>query len=203
MKLYDSVGPNPQIVRMVLAEKGVTIPKQRINLRDGENRREPYLSINPMGQMPALELDDGTVLTEVTAIAEYLDELHPAPPLVGTTPAERANTRMWMRRLDLNILEPMGTGFRYGEGLAMFETRIPCIPEAAAGLKSVARHWLGWLDGQMAGRDYIAGDRFTVADILMFCFAGFGGKVGQPLDPAWTALAAWYARVGERPSATA
>ena len=203
MKLYDSVGPNPQAVRMVLAEKGVEVAKQRVNLRDGENRREAYLSINPMGQMPALELDDGTILTEITAIAEYLDELHPNPPLIGTNAVERAQTRMWMRRLDLNILEPMGMGFRYGEGLAMFERRIPCVPEASIGLKAVARHWLGWLDGQMAGRDYIVGARFTVADILMFCFAGFGNKVGQPLDPAWQSLAAWYARVAERPSAKA
>ncbi len=203
MKLYDSVGPNPQVVRMVLAEKGVEVTKQRVNLRDGENRREPYLKINPMGQMPALELDDGTVLTEITAIAEYLDEIHPSPALIGADPVERAQTRMWMRRLDLNIVEPMVTAFRYGEGLAMFESRVPCIPEAASGLKSVARHWLGWLDGQMADRDYIVGERFTLADILLFCFVGFGSKVGQPLDPAWQSLARWQARIGERPSAKA
>ena len=203
MKLYDSVGPNPQLVRMVLAEKGAEVTKQRVNLRDGENRREPYLSVNPMGQMPALELDDGTVLTEVTAIAEYLDEVHPTPPLIGTNAVERAQTRMWVRRLDLNIIEPMAGGFRYGEGLAMFESRVLCIPEASSGLKAIARHWLGWLEGQMANRPYIVGDRFTLADILLFCFVGFGSKVGQPLDPAWTSLATWYARVGERPSAKA
>ncbi len=203
MKLYDSVGPNPQVVRMVLAEKGLEVTKQRVNLREAENRQPPYLAINPMGQMPALELDDGTVLTEITAISEYLDELHPSPPVIGTTALERAETRMWVRRLDLNIIEPMINGYRYGEGLSFFESRIPCIPEASAGLKAQARRWLAWLDGQMAGRAYVVGERFTLADILLYCFTTFAAKVGQPLDPAWTGLAAWQARVKERPSSAA
>jgi glutathione S-transferase len=203
MKLYDSIGPNPQVVRMVLAEKGLEVAKQRVNLREAENRQPPYLAINPMGQMPALELNDGTVLTEITAISEYLDELHPSPPVIGTTALERAETRMWVRRLDLNIIEPMINGYRYGEGLSFFESRIPCIPEASAGLKAQARRWLAWLDGQMAGRAYVVGERFTLADILLYCFTTFAAKVGQPLDPAWTGLAAWQARVKQRPSSAA
>ena len=203
MKLYDSVGPNPHVVRMVLAEKGVQIPTHRVNLRDGENRQPPYLSVNPMGQIPALELDDGTVLTEITAISEYVDELHPSPPLIGATATERAQTRMWMRRLDLNILEPMTTGYRYGEGLDFFRGRVILIPEASHGLKSIARQWLGWLDGQMADRPYVVGDRFTLADIMLFCFTRFGSKVGQPFDPAWTALQDWFVRIGQRASAKA
>ena len=200
MKLYDSIGPNPQLVRIVLAEKGVEIPKQRVNLRGGENRQEPYLAVNPMGQTPALELDDGTVLTEITAIAEYIDELHPTPPLLGTNAAERGQTRMWVRRLDLNIMEPMLQGFQYSDGLKMFESRKPCLPEAASGLKSLARHGMNWLNGQMAGHTYVVGDRFTLADILLFCLVEFGGQVGQPVDPAWTAITAWHARIAERPS---
>ena len=200
MQLYDSVGPNPQIVRIVLAEKGLQIPTQRINLRDGENRQPAYLAINPMGQMPALALDDGSVLTEVTAISEYIDELHPTPPLIGTTAQERAETRMWMRRLDLTIIQPMAQGFQYGEGLKTFESRVPCFPEASPGLKSLAQHWLGWLDGQMAGRDYVAGHRFTLADIMLICFVEFGSKVGQPPAPGLTALEAWRARIKQRPS---
>ena len=203
MKLYDSVGPNPHVVRMVLAEKGLELPIYRVNLRDGENRQAPYLSVNPMGQIPALELDDGMILTEITAIAEYLDELHPTPPLIGTSAAERAQTRMWVRRLDLNVLEPMTTGYRYGEGLDFFRGRVVCIPEASAGLKSIARQWLTWMNGQIANRPYVVGDRFTLADIMLFCFTRFGGKVGQPFDPAWTALQEWFCRVGERPSAKA
>ena len=200
MKLYDSVGPNPRVVRMVLAEKGVVVETSRVDLRGGENRRKPYLATNPLGQLPALQLDDGTILTEITAIAEYLDELHPEPPLLGTTPEQRAETRMWVRRLDLNIIEPMANGYRYSDGLPLFKDRIRCIPEAAPALKAIAHHWLGWLDGQMAGRSYVVGERFTLADVLLFCFTEFGGKIGQPLDPAWSDLAAWSKRVEERPS---
>lgn len=203
MKLYDSVGPNPHVVRMVLAEKGITVEKQRINLRDAENRQPPYLAINPMGTMPALQLESGLVLTEFTAIAEYLEEIQPNPPLIGTTAEERGETRTWVRRIDLNIIEPMTQGFRYGEGLATFQTRIHCIPEASAGLKAIARHWLGWLDGQMAGREYVVGSRYTLADVMLFCFTTFGGKVGQPIDPAWSNLLAWHARIAARPSAAA
>ena len=204
MKLYDSVGPNPHVVRMVLAEKGLEVTKQRVDLRGGENRREPYTAtINPMGQLPALELNDGTMLTEITAISEYLDETHPEPPLLGVTPEQRAETRMWVRRLDLNIIEPMANGFRYSDGLPLFKDRIRCIPEAAPALKEIARHWLGWLDGAMADQPYVVGERFTLADIMLYCFTTFGAKIGQPLDPAWTALARWHARVGERASATA
>src|SRR5690349_23194120 len=105
------------MVRMFMAEKGFAVPKVEVDLRGGENRREPYLSKNPSGQLPALELDDGTVLAEITAICEYLDEKYPGGSLIGTTPEERAETRMWVRRVDLNILEPMANGFRYGEGL--------------------------------------------------------------------------------------
>jgi glutathione S-transferase len=203
VKLYDSVGPNPHVVRMVLAEKGLPYEKQRVDLRGGENRREPYLQLNPMGQLPALELDDGTRLAEITAIAEYLDEIQPEPPLLGTNPVERGVTRMWVRRIDLTIIEPMTQGFRFSDGLPLFKDRMRCIPEAAPALKEIAREKLAWLDGHMAGHTYIVGDRFTLADVMLYCFTNFGGKVGQALDPAWSNLAAWYARVAARPSAAA
>ncbi len=203
MKLYDSVGPNPHVVRMVLAEKGLSVPTQRVDIRTGDNRREPFLSISPLGQLPVLELDGGERLTEITAIAEYIDETHPDPPLMGTTALQRGQTRMWVRRLDLNVLVPLLDGYRYGEGQDFFKGRIRLIPEASAALVANARDGLAWLDGQMAGRDWIVGERFTLADILLFCFTRFAGKVGQPLDPAFTALTAWYARVAARPSARA
>lgn len=106
MKLYNSVGPNPHVVRMFMAERGLTVPTEEIDLMGGANRQEPYLSVNPAGQMPALVLDDGTLITEVTAICEYLDETQPGDSLIGTTPAERAQTRRWTRWADLNIVEP-------------------------------------------------------------------------------------------------
>src|SRR5829696_7378434 len=90
MKFYDSVGPNPRIVRMFMAEKGIDMPKQTVDLRGGENRQEAHLARNPMGQMPTLELDDGSYLAEITAICEYLEEKKPSPAMIGSTPEERA-----------------------------------------------------------------------------------------------------------------
>ncbi len=203
MKFYNSVGPNPHVVKMFMAEKGLDITREEINLMAGENRQPPYVAKNPTGQMPALELEDGLVIAEITAICEYLDEKHPNPPLIGSTPEERAVTRMWARRIDLNILEPMANGFRFSQGLALFESRIRCIPQAADDLKATAAEKLAWLNGQMEGKTWIAGERFTLADILLFCFLQFGAQVGQPLDPANKNLVAWLERVKARPSAAA
>ena len=204
MKLYDSIGPNPRIVRMFMAEKGIEVPKHTVDLRGGENRQEAHLKRNPMGQMPTLELDDGSYLAEIIPICEYLEEKHPKPPLIGTTAEERAECRMWSRRIDLNIAEPLANGFRFGEGLKMFEKRVVCVPEASPGLKKIAAHRLQWLNGQMAdGREHICGKRFTLADILLYCWLDFGGQVGQPLDPANTNIAAWFGRIAQRPSTKA
>jgi glutathione S-transferase len=203
MKLHISIGPNPRVVKMFLAEKGLEIPFVTVDLMGGENRQAPYnVSVNPAGQTPALELDDGGTLTEITAICEYLEEHQPNPPLIGTTPQERAVTRMWTRRVDLKVCEPMANGFRYAEGLALFENRMRCLPDAAPGLKAIARDGEEWLESQFQG-PWIAGDRFTLADILLFAFIDFGGQVGQPLDPAFGKLSAWFERVKARPSAAA
>lgn len=203
MKLYDSAGPNPHVVRMFLAEKGVTLPAETVDLRAGDNRKEAHLKRNPHGQMPTLELDNGGYLSEIIPICEYIEEKHPTPPLIGTTAEERAECRMWTRRIDLNICEPLGHGFRYGEGLKFFQDRIVTVPEASAGMKKVAADRLAWLNGQMAGKQFICGDRFTMADILLFCMVAFFAKVGQPLDPVNENIAAWFERVKARPSAAA
>lgn len=203
MKLYDSIGPNPRLVRMFLAEKDLTIPTQSVDLRGGENREEAHLARNPHGQMPALELDDGSYLSEVTVICEYLEERKPNPPLIGATPEQRAECRMWVRRIDLNICEPMANGYRYGEAVKFFGKRIPVVPEASPGLKGVAANRLQWLNGQLSGKTFICGDRFTLADMLLFCWIDFFGQNGQPLDAANSNIAALIARVAERPSAKA
>lgn len=202
MKLYNSVGPNPRVVTMFMAEKGITLPQVEIDLRGGENRRPPYNdSINPAGQTPALELDDGSVLTEILAICEYLDELFPEPSLIGATAEERANTRMWTRRVDLKICEPLTNGFRYAEGLPLFASRMRCLPDAAPGLKAIAQDGIGWLDPLIVDRDFIAGDTLSLADIMLFAFLDFGVSVGQPIDPAFTNVGRWYERMKSRPSA--
>jgi glutathione S-transferase len=202
MLLYNSIGPNPKVVRMFIAERGIQgIETREVDLRGGENRQPPYMAKNPAGQLPTLQLDDGTYLTEITAICEYLDEIAPSgPSLIGATPKERAETRMWTRRIDLNIVEPLVAGFRYAEGLKLFQNRIRCIPQAADDLKAIARERLGWLDGLVAGRTFICGERLTLADILLFPFLQFGAAVKQPLNPGNKNLTAWYERMAARPS---
>jgi glutathione S-transferase len=203
MKLYDSIGPNPRVVRIFMAERGIDLPRTTVDLLGGENRQPPYLAKNPAGQMPSLELDDGSVLTEITAICEYLDEVTPGQSLIGANPRERAETRMWTRRIDLNIVEPMLNGFRFSEGLKLFQNRIRCIPQAADDLKATARERLAWLDGLIAGRRYVCGDRFSLADIMLFAFLDFGAGVGQPIDPALKTITAHHAMMAARPSAKA
>lgn len=198
MKLYTSVGPNPGVVAMFLAEKGVTLEQVNVDLMGGENRQAAHVARNPAGQTPALELDNGAYIAEITAICEYLDEKFPNPPLIGSTPEERAETRMWTRRIDLNILEPLTSGFRYAEGLPIFQSRVRCIPQAADDLKTLAQERLTWLDGLIAGKTWLAGDRFTLADIMLFVFLQFGTQVGQPINPANKNIVAWLDRVAAR-----
>ncbi|MBW8297672.1 glutathione S-transferase [Sphingopyxis sp.] len=202
MKFYNSVGPNPRVVKLFMAEKGIEMPEVMVDLRDGENRRAPYnVDVNPAGQTPALELDDGTILCEVTAICEYLEERFPDPALIGSTPEARANTRMWTRRVDLKICEPLTNGFRFAEGLPLFESRLRCLPEAAAGLKETAQDGIRWLDPLIADRGFIAGDALSLADVMLFAFLDFGTTVGQPIDAAAKNVQRWYERMKSRPSA--
>jgi glutathione S-transferase len=201
MKFYNSIGPNPRVVKMFMAEKGIDIPRVEVDLRGGENRQPAHLARNPSGQMPTLELDDGRYLAEVTAICEYLEEKHPNPPLIGTNAEERAMTRMWTRRVDLYIVEPMLSGFRSSQGHAFFKDRMRLLPQAADDLKALAQEKLTWLDGLIAGRDFIAGPRFTLADILLFCTMDFAATVGQPVNRENKNIAAWFDRIAARPSA--
>jgi glutathione S-transferase len=203
MKFYNSPSPNPRVVRMFMAEKGIDLPKVEIDVRGGENRQPAFMARNPAGQTPCLELDDGSYLSEITAICEYLEELHPTPALIGATPRERAECRMWTRRIDLNIVEPMAYGYRYSTALEMFHNRIHCIPQAADDLKQIAQEKLAWLDGLIAGRAFVCGDRLTLADILLFCFLDFFAGRGQPINQALTTIVAHYARMQARPSAAA
>jgi len=203
MKLYDSMGPNPHVVRMFIAEKGIEIPAEEVDLMGGANRQSDYLAKNPAGGLPCLELDDGSFLSEITAICEYLEDIRPEPALIGTTPEERAETRMWTRRIDLGICENMANGFRFSEGLELFKDRMHCLPEAADGLKAITREKLAWLDGLVEGRTWICGDRFTLADIMVYCFVTFGESVGQPLPEECGNVRALMERIGMRDSASA
>ena len=203
MHLYDSFGPNPRAMRMFLTEKGITIPTKPVDLMKAENRKPPYTDRNPGGQLPALELDNGQCLGETVAIWEYLEEKHPAPALIGATAEERAEARQWQRRVELKITEFLYNGFRFAEGQQLFNGRMRLIPEGAAGMKATVQDNLKWLDGLLEGKDYIAGKRFTVADIILYCALDFGGSVKQPLDPSLKNVNAWFKRVESRPSAKA
>jgi glutathione S-transferase len=189
---------------MYAAELGVDLTLEDVDLMAGENRQAEYLSKNPSGQSPALELDDGTIIAEITTICEYLDDITEGKTLVGNTPEERAHTHMWTRRVDLNICEPMANGFRYAEGLQIFESRMITLPEAADGLKRIAQDKLGWLNDQMSdGREFIGGSSLSMADILLYSMLAFFSGVGQPLNPANTHIQAWFDRMAQRPSAQA
>jgi glutathione S-transferase len=203
MKLFNSMGPNPHVVRMFIAEMGIDIETIEIDLMGGENREDSYLKKNPSGQLPALELDDGSFLAEITVICEYLDELNGHTNLIGTNPQERAETKMWTRRIDLQIIEPLTNGFRYAEGYDLFKDRLHLIPEAANDLKAIAQERLTWLDKQLEGKEFICGDRFSLADIMFYCFLHFGSTVGQPINQDNTNIVSLYEKIGMRESSSA
>ena len=202
MKFYDSFGMNPRIVRFFMLEKGIELDREQVDIFALENRREPYLSRNPSGQTPLLELDDGTPLAETGAICEYLEEQFPEPALIGTTPQERAETRMWWRRVEINICLPMLHGFYFGEGLEIFRERTHCIPEAADGMKEKGRKAMRWLDALLADGRWLAGDRFTVADICLYSYIDALRGIGQPIPKGCSKLEAWFTRAGLRPAAS-
>ncbi|MCC6596570.1 MAG: glutathione S-transferase family protein [Rhodanobacteraceae bacterium] len=203
MLLLDALSPAPRTVRMFLLEKGLDLPTRQVDVFTGENRQAPYLTHNPAGQTPTLLLDDGSAISESVAIMEDLEELHPTPALIGATPAQRALTRQWQRRAELNITENIHNAYHYAEGLARFQGRIPLAPEAAVGLKRVAQDRIGWLDKMLDGREFLAGGRFSIADIWLYVWLDFADSVGQPFDRGLARLGPWFARIAARPSAVA
>ena len=180
----------------------MTIPTKTVDLMAAENRKPPYTDRNPGGQLPALELDNGKCIGETVAIWEYLEEKHPTPALIGTTAEERAEARQWQRRIELQITEHLYNGFRYCRRRAAFQGS-DAHPDPGSGARNegdragqaqVARQLL-------EGKQYIAGNRFTVADIILYCALDFGGSVRQTIDPSLKNVNAWFKRVDSRPSA--
>lgn len=205
MKLYTSLGPNPHTVRMFAAEKGIDLPVQQIDVMGGEHRRPPYSVFNPMMQTPAFETDDGKPIVEITAICEYLEELYPNPPLIGSNAYERAETRMWVRRLDLNIIEGRSRAGRATGGRAFYLDKIKLLSVSAAQeLFAIIDDRILWLDEQVAGKTWLCGDRYSFADIMLYCFMAFRApEGGSNLPEGCKHLPAWYARVKSRPAAQA
>jgi glutathione S-transferase len=205
MKLYNSLGPNPHTVRMFALEKGIDLPVQELDIFGGEHRRPPYSDFNPMMQTPAFETDDGQVISEITPICEYLEELYPDPPLFGSTPGERAETRMWCRRIDLNITEGRSRAGRATFGREFYIDKIKLLSlSAAAELHALIDDRVLWLDGLMAGKTWICGERYTMADIMFYCFMAFRApEGGSNLTAGCENLPAWFDRVKARPAAQA
>ena len=202
MRLLNSFGPNPRMVRMFMLEKGLQLETVEHDLLGAENRQGAYTSKNPGGQMPSLELDDGSVVAETTVICDYLEELNPAPALIGANAQERAESRMWNRRIEQKITENIYAGFRFAEGLDLFKDRMLCRPEAADGLKAIGQDGLVWLDPLLEGKQFLCGDRLTVGDLVLYCCTDFAAGVGQAVPTSLTNVTALLARVGARPSAT-
>lgn len=204
MRLYVSIGPNPRIVRMYAAERGIALQEIWIDLAAGENRREPFLSLNPAGQLPVLEIGPGQIIAESLTICEYLDEAvdTPSPHLIGCDPFTRARTRMWLRRIEERYSQPVTAAFRYGPGLAMFGPRLRCLPEAAEGMAALVRDGEAWLDAQLPAGGFVAADMLTLADIALYCFMDFAiNRAGLPPDPKHSALSSWFVRMDAQVSA--
>jgi glutathione S-transferase len=210
MLFYDyHDAPNPRVVRMFAAEKGMDLPKRAVDVRGGENHRAPYnTEVNRTGQVPALALDDGRVITEILPICEYLEEIHPERALIGRTPEERAETRMWTRWIDLKYVERMTEACVVRPGpirdhYARFNYKTLLPPEDGAILAQIAREKLAWFDAEMRGRAFVCGDRLTLADVHLFVFLDFFEVLGleYPRECAW--VDDFYRRMRQRPSASA
>ena len=202
MKLYDSaLAPNPRRVRIFLAEKGIEVPLVAVDIIKAENREPAFLAKNPLGGVPILELDDGTIISESTAICRYFEELQPDPPLMGTDARDRAMVEMWLRRVEFEVAFPIMQTFRNTH--EFFKGRIPQVPEWGAVCKQRALEQLAWLDAEMADRPFVAGDRYTIADITLLIGVDFGRVSGIRIDPEHKNLNRWYGEVSSRPSAKA
>ncbi len=203
MKFYDSPGaPNPRRVQVFLAEKGVEVPHVQVSIAKGEHRKPEYLKLNPLGGVPCLELDDGSVLTETVAICRYFEGLHPEPPLFGTDLLDQARVEMWNRRMEFEIFVLFGQWFRNTS--EFFKGRIPQAPEYGEICAKAVRNRMQWLDGELADRAFVAGERYTIADITAQCAFDFFGRIlkCQPGEEHPN-LSRWYADVSARPSARA
>ena len=201
MKLYDTkTAPNPRRVRIFLAEKGVEVPTVQVDIAGRENRSSPYIDKNPFGGVPMLELDDGTIIAESVAICRYFEETHADPPLMGVNAEDKALVEMWNRRMEHNLALPAMNSFRHTH--EFFAGRIPQIPEFGANSKKEALSRIAWLDGELAEREFIAGDRFTIADITALVGIDFGRGHDCDSDDQ-TNLKRWHEAASSRPSAAA
>jgi len=202
MKILEfTQAPNPRRVRVFLAEKGIQVPFEQVNLGTADNRKPEFLKINPMGGVPVLQLDDGTYIAESVAICRYFEDVKPEPNLMGRDAKEKAVIEMWNRRMEFEILSMTAGAFRNTSDF--FKGRIPQVPEYGKICKEAALKRLEWLDGELANRKFIAGDRYTIADITALIGIDFGRTTGIKIGDNQKNLARWHQEVSSRPSAKA
>ncbi len=205
MKLYTYPGaPNPRRVHIYLAEKGIEIPLETVDILKGANREPEFMEkVNVMGGLPVLELDDGTHIAESVAICRYLEALHPSPPLFGSSPEEQGRVEMWIRRIELNFMVPVGMVWIHGSPLTKSVVEHQ-IAEVAEQYRGVVERYFGFLDGQLEKREFIAGDAYSVADITALCTLDFAAQLNDlHHTPEQTSLTRWHQAVSGRPSASA
>jgi glutathione S-transferase len=200
MILHDlAAGMSPRRVRIFLAEKGISIERREVDAAGGANATPDFLRLNPLGKLPVLELDDGTSIAESLAICRYLEALNPDPPLMGRTPREVADIEMWTLRMDHELSQIIALAFVHSSDF--YRGRIEQIPEVASWARGRTLQTMAWLDGELADRSHIAGDGYTLADIVAQCAFVLGKAVGLRIAPDMTNLSRWFTEVTARPTA--
>jgi glutathione S-transferase len=204
MKLYIDTGraPNPRRVRIFLAEKGVTLPIEAVDLGAKAHRSEQFRAINPMQRLPALALDDGTVIAESIAICRYVEALHPAPPLFGEGAREQALVEMWQRWVEFHLLTAVSQAFRHLHP-AMAELEVPQVAAWGEANKPRALDFLAFLDGELGQRPFVAGSRFSVADITAVVAVDFMKPAKLMVPEGLAHLHRWHREVSARPAVAA
>ena len=202
MILHDlSAGMHPRRVRIFMAEKGISIERREVDAAGGANALPDFLRLNPLGKLPVLELDDGSAIAESLAICRYLEALHPQPPLMGQTPQVSAQIEMWTLRMDHELSQPIALAFVHSSDF--YRGRVEQVPEVAGWARNRALQTMAWLDGELAERSHIAGDDYTLADIVAQCACVLGKAVGLRIPPEMTNLSRWFAQVSARLTARA
>lgn len=203
MKLFDGGrAPNPRRVRVFLAEKGIDVPIVSVDMGANEHKQEAVSARNPLQRLPVLELDDGTIITESVAICRYFEELHPEPALFGRGALGKALVEMWQRRMELNLLYCVAQAFRHIHP-AMKDWEVPQIPEWGEANKSKALEFMKFLDAELAGRAFVAGDEFSIADITGMIAVDFMKPARLAVPEELTNMQRWYRAISSRPSAAA
>ncbi|MGA1252831.1 MAG: glutathione S-transferase family protein [Burkholderiaceae bacterium] len=202
MIFYDlSAGMHPRRVRIFMAEKGLAIDRREVDAAGGANARPDFLRLNPLGKLPVLELDDGSAIAESLAICRYLEAMQPLPSLMGRTPQASAHIEMWTLRMDHELSQPIALAFVHSSDF--YRGRVEQVPEVAIWARGRALQTMSWLDGELAGRSHIAGEDYTLADIVAQCACVLGKAVGLRIAPEMTHLSRWFAQVSARPTARA